>query len=101
VQPPDRTGRLKILQVYTRSIPLDADVDLDEIAASTPGMVGADLANLCNDAALLAARRNREKVKMADFTDSLEKILLGAPRGIVLSASAPPTTNPVMPWREC
>jgi cell division protease FtsH len=48
-------------------------------------MVGADLANLCNEAALLAARRNHDKVKMADFTDSLEKILLGAPRGIVLS----------------
>jgi cell division protease FtsH len=85
VQPPDRTGRKKILQVHTRSIPLDKDVDLDELAASTPGMVGADLANLANEAALLAARRNHDKVKMADFTDSLEKILLGAPRGIVLS----------------
>jgi cell division protease FtsH len=85
VQAPDRTGRVKILQVHTRSIPLGDDVDLDEIAASTPGMVGADLANLCNEAALLAARRNHERVKMADFTDSLEKILLGSPRGIVLS----------------
>jgi cell division protease FtsH len=50
-----------------------------------PGMVGADIANLCNEAALLAARRGHEKVKMADFTDSLEKIMLGAPRGIILS----------------
>jgi cell division protease FtsH len=85
VQPPDRTGRVKILQVHTRSMPLDKDVDLDALAASTPGMVGADLANLSNEAALLAARRNHEKVKMADFTDSLEKITLGAPRGIMLS----------------
>jgi cell division protease FtsH len=85
VQPPDRAGRLKILQVHTRSIPLADDVDLDALASSTPGMVGADLANLANEAALLAARRNHDKVQMADFTESLEKILLGAPRGIVLS----------------
>jgi cell division protease FtsH len=85
VQPPDRTGRLKILQVHTRSIPLGADVDLGALASSTPGMVGADLANLCNEAALLAARRNHDKVENADFTDSLEKILLGAPRGILLN----------------
>jgi cell division protease FtsH len=84
VQPPDKAGRVKILQVHTRSIPLADDVDLDAIAASTPGMVGADLANLCNEAALLAARLGHDKVMMADFTESLEKILLGAPRGIVL-----------------
>ncbi len=85
VQPPDRTGRLKILQVHTRSIPLGADVDLGALASSTPGMVGADLANLCNEAALLAARRGHDKVENADFTDSLEKLLLGAPRGILLN----------------
>ncbi len=85
VQPPDRTGRRKILEVHTRSTPLADDVDLDAIASSTPGMVGADLANLANEAALLAARREHDKVQMADFTDSLEKIMLGAPRGIVLS----------------
>jgi cell division protease FtsH len=84
VQPPDRTGRLKIFQVHTRSIPLADDVDLEAIASTTPGMVGADLANLANEAALLAARRDHDNVQMADFTDSLEKILLGAPRGIVL-----------------
>jgi cell division protease FtsH len=66
-------------------MPLAEDVDLDALASTTPGMVGADLANLANEAALLAARRNHDKVQMADFTDSLEKILLGAPRGIVLS----------------
>ncbi len=85
VQAPDRAGRLKILQVHTRSIPLADDVELGAIASSTPGMVGADLANLCNEAALLAARLNHTKVQMSDFTDSLEKITLGAARGIVLS----------------
>jgi cell division protease FtsH len=86
VQAPDRTGRVKILQVHTRSMPLADDVDLEALASTTPGMVGADLANLANEAALLAARRGHDKVEMADFTDSLEKILLGAPRGILLSA---------------
>ncbi|HEY3946249.1 MAG TPA: ATP-dependent zinc metalloprotease FtsH [Solirubrobacteraceae bacterium] len=85
VQPPDRVGRRKILDVHTRSLPMAESVDLDALAASTPGMVGADLANLANEAALLAARRQHERVERADFTDSLEKILLGAPRGIVLS----------------
>jgi cell division protease FtsH len=85
VQPPDRVGRRKILEVHTRSIPLADDVDLDDLAATTPGMVGADLANLANEAALLGARRNHQKAQLIDFTDALEKILLGAPRGIVLS----------------
>ena len=85
VPPPDKDGRRKILEVHTRRVPLAADVDLDALAATTPGMVGADLANLVNEAALLAARRDHEQVEMADFTDALEKIVLGAPRGIVLS----------------
>jgi cell division protease FtsH len=85
VQAPDRTGRLQILKVHTRSIPLDGSVDLEALASSTPGMVGADLANLANEAALLAARRDHDRVTMSDFTDSLEKIMLGSPRGILLS----------------
>jgi cell division protease FtsH len=85
VPPPDKPGRRQILEVHTRSLPLADDVDLDGIAASTPGMVGADLANLCNEAALLAARRQHEKVQHNDFTEALEKIVLGAPRGVVLS----------------
>ncbi len=85
VQPPDRAGRRQILAVHTRSLPLADDVDLDAIASTTPGMVGADLANLANEAALLATRRDHSKVHMADFTDALEKIMLGAPRGIMLS----------------
>ena len=87
VQAPDREGRAAILRVHTQGIPLAPDVDLDALAATTPGMVGADLANLANEAALLATRRDHKQVEMADFTDSLEKILLGAPRGIVLSAA--------------
>jgi cell division protease FtsH len=85
VPPPDKDGRKMILEVHTRSLPLDDDVDLDDIAAISPGMVGADIANLANEAALLAARRGHVKVSRLDFTDSLEKIILGAPRGIILS----------------
>jgi cell division protease FtsH len=85
VQAPDRAGRRMILDVHTRNLPLGDSVDLDAIAASTPGMVGADLANLANEAALLAARRDHRTVQMSDFTDALEKIMLGAPRGIMLS----------------
>ena len=85
VPAPDKDGRQEILAVHTRSLPLADDVNLERLAATTPGMVGADLANLANEAALLAARRSHEKVAMADFTDSLEKIVLGAPRGMVLS----------------
>jgi cell division protease FtsH len=87
VQPPDRLGRKLILDVHTRSMPLASDVDLDRLAATTPGMVGADLANLANEAALLAARRTHEQVQMADFTDALERIVLGAERKIMLSDS--------------
>ncbi len=85
VPPPDKDGRRKILEVHTRSLPLGGDVDLDRLASTTPGMVGADLANLANEAALTAARRSHDKVEQADFTDALERIVLGAPRGTVLS----------------
>jgi cell division protease FtsH len=85
VQPPDRTGREAILKVHTRSVPLAPDVDLSRIASTTPGMVGADLANLVNEAALLAARRNHEQVTEADFADALERIVLGAERKVMLS----------------
>jgi cell division protease FtsH len=85
VQPPDRAGREAILRVHTRSVPLGADVDLGRIAATTPGMVGADLASLVNEAALLAARRSHDAVAEADFTDALERIILGAERQIMMS----------------
>src|SRR3954469_4034493 len=85
VPPPDKEGRRKILEVHTRSLPLAPDVNLDGLPSPTPGMVGADLANLANEAALTAARREHQQVQLADFTDALEKIVLGAPRGTVLS----------------
>jgi len=85
VQPPDRAGREAILRVHTRSVPLGPDVDLGAIAASTPGMVGADLANLVNEAALLAARRGHEKASREDFTDALERIVLGAARKVMMT----------------
>src|ERR1700749_4766351 len=68
VQPPDRAGREAILRVHTRSVPLDSEVDLGQIASTTPGMVGADLANLVNEAALLAAKRTHTAVRNEDFT---------------------------------
>jgi cell division protease FtsH len=85
VQAPDAAGRAAILRVHTRSVPLAEDADLDRLAASTPGMVGADLANLVNEAALLAARRGHDAVHYADFTDAVEKIVLGAERKILIS----------------
>ena len=85
VQAPDKDGRAQILRVHTRDVPLAQDVDLDALAATTAGMVGADLANLANEAALLAARRTHEQVAMADFTDSLEKIELGTARKLLLT----------------
>jgi cell division protease FtsH len=85
VQPPDRIGRRLILEVHTRSVPLAPSVNLDRIAGTTPGMVGADLANLVNEAALLAARREHEAVEPADLTAALEKIMLGAERQVMMS----------------
>ena len=85
LNPPDLAGRAAILAVHARSVPLAADVDLHAVAATTPGMVGADLANLVNEAALTAARANRTTVIAADFGAALERIVLGAERKIMLS----------------
>jgi cell division protease FtsH len=85
VQPPDRAGRRAILQIHTRSVPLAPDVDVDSLAQQTPGMVGADLRNLVNEAALTAARRERDAVTMQDFSDAIEKVLLGAERKLLMS----------------
>jgi cell division protease FtsH len=84
---PDRTGREAILKVHTRTVPLGTDVNLDEIAAATPGLSGADLRNLVNEAALLAARRVQDQVHQKDFLDALEKIVLGPERPLLLSLS--------------
>jgi cell division protease FtsH len=85
VSPPDQRGRSEILRVHTRTVPLGDDVDLDAIASTTPGMVGADLANLVNEGALMAARRNHPKVMQGDLTDALEKVVLGTERRIMMS----------------
>ena len=84
IHPPDRVGRVAILKVHTRTVPLAPGVDLDRLAGSTPGMTGADLANLVNEAALLAARRGQEEVQQRDLTDALEKVQLGTARNVVI-----------------
>jgi cell division protease FtsH len=85
VNPPDQKGREAILRVHTKSVPLDPEVDLVGMASTTPGMVGADLKNLVNEAALLAAKRDHDRVLNSDFTDAMEKIVLGTARRIVIS----------------
>ena len=85
VDRPDRRGRAAILKVHTRSVPLAPDVDLEIIARSTPGLVGADLANLVNEAALHASRTNRTTVAMEDFEESFDRVVLGSERKIYLS----------------
>src|SRR4051794_8141777 len=85
IQPPDADGRQKILRVHTRSIPLADDVDFDSLTASTVGMVGADLANVANEAALTAARLGHDQVHQHDFTAALERIVLGAARKLVMT----------------
>ena len=77
---PDVKGRLEILRVHTRKIPLDSDVNLELIARGTPGFSGADLANLINEAALLAARKSKSKVDMPEFEAAKDKVLMGVER---------------------
>jgi cell division protease FtsH len=85
VSPPDRDGREAILRVHLRDVPVADDVDPGRLAASTPGMVGADLANLVNEAAIIAARHGHDRVHHHDFTEALEKMVLGTERRIMLS----------------
>jgi cell division protease FtsH len=80
VPPPDVKGRLEILKVHIKEIPLDVAVKLEMIARGTPGFSGADLANLVNEAALLAARKSKSKVEMMDFEEAKDKVLLGVAR---------------------
>ncbi|MDQ2929074.1 MAG: ATP-dependent zinc metalloprotease FtsH, partial [Pseudomonadota bacterium] len=82
---PDRVGRAAILKVHTRKVPLAADANLEELAGITPGLSGADLRNLVNEGALLAAQRNQDNVHQKDFIDALEKIVLGPERVLLLS----------------
>jgi cell division protease FtsH len=85
VQRPDRVGREDVLRVHTRRVPLAPDVSLAGVAAATPGLVGADLGNLVNEAALLAARRGADAVGANDFSEALEKTTLGPARAVAMS----------------
>ncbi|MER6998053.1 ATP-dependent zinc metalloprotease FtsH [Streptomyces sp. NPDC000410] len=84
VSPPDRGGREAILRIHTREIPLAEGVDLAQVARTTPGMTGAELANLANEAALLAVKRRQREVTQSDLSDALEKVQLGAERSLVM-----------------
>jgi cell division protease FtsH len=81
---PDRKGRLGILKIHSRDLPLSADVSLDVVSGITAGMSGADLANLCNEAALLAAQLSHDRITMEDFEVALDKIVLGAARPLAM-----------------
>ena len=84
VPPPDKAGRVAILEVHTRGVPLAREVDLVSLAKSTPGMTGADLKNLVNEAALLAVKRQRKDVGRREFTDALDRVQLGTKRALVV-----------------
>ncbi|WP_406121613.1 ATP-dependent zinc metalloprotease FtsH [Streptomyces sp. NBC_00989] len=84
VSPPDRGGRKAILEIHTREIPLAKDVNLAQVARTTPGMTGAELANLANEAALLAVKRKQDQVTQTDLSEALEKVQLGAERPLVM-----------------
>ncbi len=97
VQRPDRNGRAAILAVHTKHVPLASDVSLERLAAETPGLVGAELRNLVNEAALLAARRDGNTVGADDFAEALQKITLGPARNILLN----PANRRRTAYHEC
>ena len=93
VDRPDVKGREGILKVHTRNIPLDTKVDLEVLAKGTPGLAGAELANLVNEAALLAARKNKKKVEMIDFEEAKDKVMMGMERkSLIISEREKRTT---------
>ncbi len=93
VDRPDVKGREGILKVHTRSIPLETNVNLEVLAKGTPGLAGADLANLVNEAALLAARKNKKKVEMIDFEEAKDKVMMGMERkSLIISEEEKKTT---------
>ena len=94
VDRPDVKGREGILKVHTRNIPLEEKVNLEVLAKGTPGLAGADLANLVNEAALLAARKNKKKVEMADFEEAKDKVMMGMERkSLIISEEEKKTTS--------
>jgi len=93
VDRPDVKGREGILKVHTRNIPLESNVNLEVLAKGTPGLAGADLANLVNEAALLAARKDKKKVEMIDFEEAKDKVMMGMERkSLIISESEKRTT---------
>ena len=93
VDRPDVKGREGVLKVHTRNIPLDFDVELEVLAKGTPGLAGAELANLVNEAALLAARKNKKKVQMIDFEEAKDKVMMGMERkSLIISEAEKKTT---------
>ncbi|MDZ7624742.1 MAG: ATP-dependent zinc metalloprotease FtsH [Ignavibacteriaceae bacterium] len=94
VDRPDVKGREGILKVHTRNIPLEEKVNLEVLAKGTPGLAGADLANLVNEAALLAARKNKKKVEMLDFEEAKDKVMMGMERkSMIISEEEKKTTS--------
>ena len=94
VDRPDVKGREGIFKVHTRNIPLEEKVDLEVLAKGTPGLAGADLANLVNEAALLAARKNKKKVEMSDFEEAKDKVMMGMERkSLIISEEEKKTTS--------
>jgi len=88
ILPPDVTGRVKILEVYARKMALEKNIEMDDVARSTPGFTGADLANLMNESALLAARKGKDLIQMEDIEEARDRVLMGAKRkGMVVSES--------------
>ncbi|MGB6299996.1 MAG: ATP-dependent zinc metalloprotease FtsH [Rivularia sp. (in: cyanobacteria)] len=98
VDRPDKLGRLAILQVHTQKVKLQENLDLSIIAARTPGFAGADLANLVNEAALLAAREHRESVTIADFNEALERVIAGLEKK---SRVLNETERKIVAYHEC
>jgi cell division protease FtsH len=77
VDRPDLNGRIQIFRVHSRNLVLGSDVDLQKLAAETPGFAGAEIANVCNEAALLASRKNHDQVSLSDFQDAIERVIAG------------------------
>ena len=93
---PDVKGRLEIIKVHTKNIPLDENVKLEVIARGAPGFTGADLANLVNEAALLAARKSKSNVDMSDFEFAKDKVLMGAERKSMIISDSEKRIQPIM-----
>ncbi len=98
IDKPDLKGRIDILKVHTKNMPLGKDVDIKVIASQTPGFAGAELANICNEAALLASRRNKDVIEMIDFQDAIERVIAGLEKK---NKVINPKEKKVVAYHEC